>query len=132
MKTYFVVTGIVKFKDKILILKKSKDDWNYPNKWSLCSGYVKEFESAEDTVLREIKEETGLNAKIIKKGKLIEVRDNKKGKIWVIATFLCSVKSQKIKLCNENQEFRWIACKDLSKYDTVPGLKKDLKVLGLV
>jgi len=132
MKTYFVVTGIVRFKDKILILKKSKDDWNYPNKWSFCSGYAKEFEAAEDTVLREIKEETGLNAKIIKKGKLLEVKDNKKGKIWVIATFLCSVKSQKVKLCNENQEFRWIACKDLPKYDTVPGLKKDLKVLGLV
>ena len=132
MKTYFVVTGIVKFKDKILILKKSKDDWNYPNKWSFCSGYVKEFESAEDTVLREIKEETGLNARITSKGKLLEVRDNKKGKIWVIVTFLCSVKSQKVKICHENQEFRWIDYKDLSKYDTVPGLKKDLKVLGLL
>ena len=55
MKTYFVVTGVVKLKDKVLILKKSPDDYNYPNKWSFCSGFVKEFESAEDTVLREIK-----------------------------------------------------------------------------
>ena len=65
MKTYFVVTGIIKFNDKILILKKSEDDYNYPNKWSFGSGYVKEFESGEDTVLREIKEETELYAKII-------------------------------------------------------------------
>ena len=62
MKSYFVVTGIVKYKNKILILKKSPDDWNYPNKWSFCSGYVKEFESAENSVLREIKEETGLDS----------------------------------------------------------------------
>ena len=55
MKTYFAVTGVVKFKNKVLILKKSPKDWNYPSKWSFCSGYVKEFESAEDTVLREIK-----------------------------------------------------------------------------
>ena len=132
MKTYFVVTGVVKLKDKVLILKKSKDDYNYPNKWSFCSGFVKEFESAEDTVLREIKEETGLNAKIIKKGKLLEVKDNKKGKIWVIAVFLCSVNSKKVKICHENQEFRWIAYKDIKKYDCVPGLQKDLKVLGLM
>ncbi|MBI3026723.1 hypothetical protein HYY70_01285 [Candidatus Woesearchaeota archaeon] len=47
MKTYFVVTAVVKVKDKVLILKKSAKDYNYPNKWSFCSGYVKEFESAE-------------------------------------------------------------------------------------
>ena len=56
MKTYFAVTGIVKHMDKVLILKKSPNDWNYPGKWSFCSGYVKEFEAAEDTALREIKD----------------------------------------------------------------------------
>ena len=132
MKTYFVVTGIVKYKNKVLILKKSKDDWNYPNKWSFCSGYVKEFESAEDTMLREIKEETGLNSKILKKGKLLEVKDAQKGKNWVIIVFLCSVKSPKVRLCHENQEFRWIGHNEIKNYDTVPGLQKDLKVLGLL
>mgnify|MGYP001614629867 CR=1 FL=1 len=131
MKTYFVVTGIVKYKEKILILKKSKDDWNYPNKWSFCSGYVKEFESAEDTVIREIKEETGLSAKIAKKGKLLEVKDNKNGKTWIIIVFLCSVKSSNVRLCDENVEYKWIKYEEIKKYDTVPGLQKDLKVLGL-
>ena len=77
MKTYFVVTGIVKNKGKVLILKKSPKDWSYPNKWSFCSGYIKEFESAEDTVLREIEEETGLKAKIIKKGKIFPEKRQK-------------------------------------------------------
>lgn len=131
MKTYFVVTGIVKYKDKVLILKKSQNDYNYPDKWSFCSGYVKEFESAEDTVLREIKEETGLSAKIIKKGKLIEVKDNKNRKTWIIIVFLCSVKSSNIRLCNENVESKWVKYEDIKNYDTVPGLQKDLKVLGL-
>ena len=66
MKTYFAITGIVENKNKVLILKKSAKDYNYPKRWSFCSGYVKEFESAEDTVLREIKEETGLKARIVK------------------------------------------------------------------
>ena len=131
MKTYFVVTGVVKYKEKVLILKKSPKDHNYPNKWSFCSGYVKEFESAEDTVLREIKEETGLYAKIMKKGKLFQKDDKINRKSWVITPFLCEVKSKNVKLDHENVEFRWINYKDIKKYQTVPGLEKDLKVLGL-
>ena len=131
MKTYFAVTGIVKYKNKILILKKSPDDWNYPNKWSFCSGFVKEFEAAEDTVIREIKEETGLNAKILRKGNIFDIVDKEKEKTWVVSCLLCDVNSDKVKLDHENTEFRWIDFKDINKFDTVPGLKKDLKVLGL-
>ena len=132
MKTYFVVTGIVKNKGKVLILKKSPKDWSYPNKWSFCSGYIKEFESAENTVLREIEEETGLKAKIIKKGKIFQKNDKNNGKSWLIMPFLCEVKSKNVKLDHENIEFRWINYKDIKKYPAVPGLEKDLKVLGLV
>jgi len=132
MKTYFTATGIVKNKGKVLILKKSPNDYNYPNMWSFCSGYVKEFESAEDTVLREIKEETGLKARISKKGKLIIVNDASKGKIWIIMPFLCEAASRNVKLDHENVGFEWISHKDIKKYKTVPGLEKDLKVLGLI
>lgn len=133
MKTYFVVTGVVRHKGYFLILKKSKDDRNYPNKWSFCSGFVKEFESGEETCLREIKEETGLDAQIIKKGKLIEVIDknNKDPKIWVIAVYLCETDSEDVRLCHENQEFRWVKQEDFKNYDFVPGLEKDLISLGL-
>jgi len=132
MKTYFVVTGVVKLNSKVLILKKSPTDYNHPNRWSFCSGYVKEFESAEETVLREIKEETGLNAKITKSGKLLQIYDKNKGKNWVVMVFLCEVKSRNVNLDHENTEFRWINYKDIKKYETVPGLEKDLKVLGLM
>ncbi len=132
MKTYFVVTGIVKNKGKVLILKKSPKDWSYPNKWSFCSGYVKEFESAEDTVLREIKEEIGLAAKIVKKGKLFQKNDETKKKQWVIMPFLCRVNSRNARLDHENVDYRWINYKDIKKYPTVPGLEKDLKILGLM
>ena len=132
MKTYFAVTAIVKYKNKVLLLKKSPKDYNYPNRWSFCSGYVKEFESAENNVLREIREETGLKAKIIKKGKLFEVADKKIGRTWIVMPFLCEVSSNKVKLDHENVEFKWIDHKDTAKYKTVPGLQKDLKILGLI
>ena len=131
MKTYFAVTSVVMNKGKVLILKKSPKDWNYPNKWSFCSGYAKEFEAAEDTAIREIKEETGLKGRILKKGKIFETIDNKSKKAWIVVPFLCEVKSRNIKLDHENTEYRWISHKEIKKYQTVPGLEKDLKVLGL-
>lgn len=131
MKTYFAVTSVVMHRGKVLILKKSPRDWNYPNKWSFCSGYSKEFESAEETALREIMEETGLKGKILRKGKIFETKDSKNRKKWVVAPFLCEVKSSNVKLDYENVGYRWIRHSELKKYPTVPGLQKDLKVLGL-
>lgn len=132
MKTYFAVTGVVKYKNKVLILKKSPTDYNFPSHWSFCSGYIKEFEAAEDTALREIKEETGLKAKILKKGKIFLQKYPAKGKEFYVMPFLCEVSSNKVKLDHENTEYRWIAYKDIGRYKTVPGLRKDLKVLGLL
>jgi 8-oxo-dGTP diphosphatase len=129
MKTYFVVTGVVMHDDKILILKKSPDDRNYPNKWSFCSGFVKEFEPAEDSVLREIKEETGLKAVIVKRGKVIDVSDNKKR--WIVAVYLCQAAKTDVKLCHENVDFKWVKTEELDSYEFVPALEKDLKSLGL-
>ncbi|HLG24471.1 MAG TPA: NUDIX hydrolase [Candidatus Nanoarchaeia archaeon] len=132
MKTYFVVTGVINHKDKILVLKKAPDDYNYPNKWGFCSGFIKEFEAAEDTVIREIREETGLKAKITKKANIFQIADKKLKKIWTVQCFLCTPSSDKVRLCHENTEFRWIEPKELKNYPGVPGLKKDLKVLGLI
>lgn len=132
MKTYFAVAGVVRNKDKILILRKSLNDRNYPGKWGFCSGFVREFESAEDNVLREIKEETGLKAKILTKGKIVEAVDNKNKKVWMVMPFLCEVDSRDIKLCHENIDFRWIKPEEFKNYEGVPGLEKDLKSLGLL
>ncbi|MCK5282867.1 MAG: NUDIX hydrolase [Nanoarchaeota archaeon] len=131
-KTYFVVTGIVTNNNKLLILKKSPNDRNYPNHWSFCSGFVKEFEAGEDTVLREIKEETGLDAEITKQGELIKVEDKTNGKNWAILTFICKVEETKITLDHENIEYKWITKEELNNYTFVPGIIDDLKAVGFL
>lgn len=131
MKTHFVVTGLVTYEGKTLILKKAPDDYNYPNKWSFCSGFVKEFEPAEESVLREIKEETGLDAEILEGPKIVEVEDQEKQKRWIIALFLCKTNSKDVKLCHENTDFKWITKEETDNYDGVPSFKKDLEVFGL-
>ncbi|MBD3163814.1 NUDIX domain-containing protein [Candidatus Woesearchaeota archaeon] len=131
-KTYFVVTGIVMHNGKLLILKKSDDDRNYPGCWGFCSGFVKEFEAAEDTVLREIKEETGLDASITKEGGLIKVKDAALAKNWAIMAFLCSAADDKVGLDHENSEYKWITREEIGNYKFVPGLIEDLKSVGII
>ena len=56
--------GVVIFRGKILLLYK-----NYRNKyegWVLPKGTVEEGEQHNETALREVKEETGVSAQIIK------------------------------------------------------------------
>lgn len=131
-KTYFAVTGIVTNKDKMLILKKAPDDRNFPNHWSFCSGFVKEFEAGEDTALREIKEETGLDAEIIRKGKLLTVEDKRNDKIWVVLPLLCKVDKTVVKLDHENTEYKWITKKEITNFKFVPGIIDDLKAVKLL
>ena len=133
MKTYFVAAAVIRNpQGKILLLKKSMDDKIYPSKWSFCAGHVKEFEAAEDTVLREILEETGLHATIDAPAKISEMVDLQKERKWIVACFLCSVQTNGIKLCHENSEYRWVELHEVKNFDMVPGSEKDLKVLGLL
>ena len=131
-KTYFVVTGILMNKSKMLILKKAPDDYNYPNHWSFTSGFVKEFEAGEDTVIREIKEETGLDATIKKVGKVIKVKDNINKKNWLIMTFLCETHESKVTLDHENTDYTWVTREEIKNYTFVPGLIDDLKAVDLL
>jgi len=65
--------GVVIFRGKILVLYK-----NYKNKyegWVLPKGTVEDGEEYKETALREVREETGVNASIIKYvGKSLRLR----------------------------------------------------------
>ncbi|MGB6838931.1 MAG: NUDIX hydrolase [Microgenomates group bacterium] len=130
-KTYATVIGVVRHGDKILLLKRSPSRHSSPNKWQPISGYIREKEVAEDAVLREVKEETGLKGKIIKTGRVFEVTD-KWGR-WVIMTFLVEVASTEISIDKEeHSEAVWIKPEEINKYNLVAGVEKDLKVLQLL
>ncbi len=60
MKTYSTVAGVVRFKDKFLLLKRTPNRRHSPYKWQTISGHIREKESAEEAVLRELKEEASL------------------------------------------------------------------------
>lgn len=131
MKTYAIITGVIKFGEKILLLKRNPERHFSPNKWQPVSGFIGEKEPAEDAVLREVKEETGLCGKIVKAGKVFEVTDNW-GR-WIILPFLVSVDFNKVKIdLDEHSEYKWIKPEEITKFDCVVGIKKDLESVGLL
>src|SRR5919107_2121317 len=114
MATYVAVIGIVKLDDCIiLLLRRNAQRRTSPNKWQTPSGFMKEGESAEEAVLREVKEETALDATIKKSGRAFEVVDE--WARWIILPFLVLVKSYTVVIDpREHSEFKWVKVDEIS------------------
>lgn len=61
-----VTCGIINFGNKILVTQRS-EKMRLPLKWEFPGGKIEVDESAEDCLIREIKEELNINIKIIQK-----------------------------------------------------------------
>ncbi len=113
---------------KLLILKRRKDDDTYPGLWDLVGGHFEAGESAEACMIREAKEESGLDVKIVKPGRLIEYLDQYGRSIEL--PFLLSSRSENVRV-SEHSEFRWISPLALGRYRRVPGLDEAVRAFGL-
>ena len=106
-------------KGKILLEKRK----NAPGKgkWSIPGGLVELGESPELAVIREVKEETGIE---VEDPLLVDVVNNvsldEKGKIryhYVIVDYLVKVRSGEPKAASDADELRWVSLSDVQEYD---------------
>jgi 8-oxo-dGTP diphosphatase len=92
---------------KLLILKRREDDWR-GGEWDFPGGAMDEGETPIESLQREILEEAGLNAEIVKPLRVWSM-ENEHGTQTVGVTFLASSNSNKdLKLSDEHSEYRWI------------------------
>jgi len=125
-----VFTSGILFKDgKILLLKRRDDEKIHPGKWDCLGGHFKEFESGEECMLREAKEEIGVEIKIIKSGKVFEIHE--KDRRCIVLPYLLTADSKKIKL-TEHIEFKWVSPNELKNFNCVPDLVEASKLFGLI
>jgi len=126
-----VITAIVKYKDKILLLKRSHNVSTYKGKWQVVAGYLDEIKSIKEKVLEELREEIRVEENIIDKiiiGDYFEFEDSDIGKTWIVIPVLVELKEKpKISIDREHTNFRWITLKELRKYDIVPNLNESLR-----
>ncbi len=112
---------------KYLILKRSEETsssglWNFPG------GKKEEKESLQETAVRELREETGMQGEIIEEGEAY-INNGELG-YWYITPYLVEV-SGDIELNHEHSDYRWIKPENLEELETL-GTDKALESLKRV
>ena len=129
-----VVNCVIRYKDKILLVKRSDDIHFYPGYWNGISGFLDDGRSIEEKLKAELNEEIGLKeADILSlvQGEPFEEEDLKYKKTWIIHPALLDVRTDRITLDWEAKECRWVDLKEVKDFQILPGFEKVLAALGL-
>ena len=124
---FVVVTAIVKFENRFLILKRNPDMEMHPNKWSFPGGKVKPGEDLFTALKREIKEETNLDIEENKEF-ISDYSFLRPSKIPTLGfCFLVTPTSNQVKISSEFTNHTWISPQDIDNYDLIPHLIPEIK-----
>lgn len=130
-KTILTVKAvIVREEREVLLLKRTKDVKN-PNKWDLPGGHLEKGETLEESIKREILEETGLEVEVGEILKTTEFskdskhfKDEKRG-----LRYLAYYEEGEVEISEEHQDFGWFefdeALEKLSEKDGFENEKRE-------
>jgi mutator protein MutT len=123
------VGAIIVCNGKILLEKRKSEPGR--GKWSVPGGLVELGESTEQAVIREVKEETGLD---VENPELIDVVNNiildANGKIeyhFVIVDYFVKLRGGELKAADDAEELKWVALDDVEKYNITSTLRAFLQ-----
>jgi 8-oxo-dGTP diphosphatase len=112
--------------DKILLEQRKNEPSK--GKWSVPGGLVELGESMEDAVVREVKEETGLD---VYEPRLVDVVNyvsyGERGAVmyhYVIVDYLVAVRSGKPKAASDAAALKWVPFNELEQYDLTESFRQ--------
>ena len=122
------VTAAIEKNGKFLLVKRSEKEANYPGKWIFPGGKVEVGEDALQGLLREIKEETGLEVE--DKAAMIRTYHftRSDGGNALGFNFVLQWKSGEVKLGEGLVDYAWIFPEEIEKYDTIKGFNKQVEL----
>ncbi len=114
MKRHRAAKAFIVRESSVLIIKRSLGDVQKPGIWELPGGRINENEEIASGLIRETKEETGIDIEIIKPLNLRNfTRDD--GQKIAMTLFLCKPLNSSVVLSKEHTNFEWDPlekCKD--------------------
>jgi len=112
------VGAVIIHKGRILLEKRKNEPGR--GKWSIPGGLVELGEKCEQTVIREVKEETGLT---VDNPEHIDVVDNvdldENGRVryhFVIVDFLVTLKGGTLGASSDAADLKWVPLKEVEEY----------------
>lgn len=117
MKPILVTAGIIVKAGKILIARRSGKK-HLAGFWEFPGGKIEDGEAPEECLLREIKEELGIEIEV-KRLFHENTHEYSPDKIILLKSFICSHVSGEIRL-KDHDEFNWVRINDFDSYKIAP------------
>jgi len=121
-----VGVGAIITRNGRILLEKRKNDLGR-GKWSIPGGLVELGESLEQTVIREVQEETGL---VVDAPELIDVISqvtlDESGKVkyhFVIVDYLANIKSGTASAASDAEELEWVPFDEVEQRDLIKSFR---------
>ncbi|MFX0014427.1 MAG: NUDIX domain-containing protein [Promethearchaeota archaeon] len=115
---------------KILLLHRISSMDFAANQWDDVGGRMRQFETPEETLRREVNEETGIRSfEVVKPIDVShyfrggETADNE----MIVITFWCKTSSNKIILSPEHDDYRWVLPEEALFLIDDPPLKRNIQ-----
>lgn len=125
-KLFVATKALISYQNKVLILRESskyKDGAN-SGRYDVVGGRINPGQRFDESLIREVDEETCLKVRIGEPFYVGEWRPVVKGEPWQIVGifFKCSADSDAVKLSEDHDEFLWIDPRDYKNYNLIPNL----------
>ena len=113
MKQFYVAMGAIVESDKgVLVLKRSPEKDFAPDTWEVVTGRLDMGENPEEGIIREIVEETGIQAELIMPVYTSFFYRGSEEYPMVFIDFWCRYLEGDVKLSWEHSEYEWVSLRD--------------------
>lgn len=129
-----VINCVLKYKNKILLVERSKKLNFYPGYWNGISGFLDDKKSLHEKVVEELREELGIPKKRILRirlGKIFDQEEPKYRKTWIVHPVLVEISTPRMRLDWEARNYSWVTPQEAKKLKLLPGFGQVLSAVGL-
>lgn len=129
MGTPTIAVGAICVRDGELLLIRRRND-PARGRWSLPGGRVEAGELLADALVREVREETGLQIAV---GELAGILEVPQDTHYVILDYFATVEGSSTPLAADDAtEARWVALGDVARMDLTPRFVETLRAWGVL